>query len=70
MIKLSTIDGKIIHDYGIINNIGSFYSSKVQEKNIIFQVLDTNTNGRCIEFIYDLNDNTGLYTEDKMCGIN
>lgn len=69
-VKLSLIDGNKLYDYGIINNIGKYYSSKVSSDTVIFQFLDTDTNGRCIEFSYNINDNSGEYTSNKMCGIN
>lgn len=69
-IKLSLINGKKLYDYGIINNIGKFYSSKATSDKITFQFLDTKTNGRCIEFVYSISDNSGEYTSDKLCGIN
>lgn len=69
-IKLVLIDGNNLYDYGIINNIGKFYSSKVDEEKVTFQFLDTKTNGKCIEIVYDISDNSGEYTSNKMCGIN
>lgn len=69
-IKLSLIDGNKLYEYGIINNIGKYYSSKVNNGIVTFQFLDTDTNGRCIEFTYNINDNSGECTRDKMCGIN
>lgn len=69
-IKLVLIDGNSLYDYGIINNIGKFYSSKVAEEKVTFQFLDTKTNGKCIELVYDISDNSGEYTSNKMCGIN
>lgn len=69
-IKLSLIDGNNLYDYGIINNIGKYYSSKINKDTVTFQLFDTETNGRCIEFVYNIDDKSGEYARNKMCGIN
>ena len=61
--KLVQIDGKILYDYGIIDNIGSFLDSGVDGSNIVFNFYTVNDMTKCISIRYNKDKNQGDYVE-------
>lgn len=61
--KIVQIDGTNLYDYGIINNMGDFYSVSTEGSLIKFDFSNTNENGRCMSFHYDISNSQGDYVE-------
>lgn len=63
--KLVQIDGTILYDYGIINNMGGFYDTNVNEKIVSFRFYEGESKTKCIEFTYDSLNKIGSHSSTK-----
>ncbi len=66
-INILEIDGKKLYDYGIINNIGELYSGNVSDGKVTFSFSELNSTGKCVNIIYEMNNNSGSYTSGNEC---
>lgn len=67
-VKLIQIDGKVLYDYGKIDNIGALNYSLAYNEGPLFQFVDVSNNGdTCIEVLYDPTTKEGSYKE-AVCG--
>lgn len=66
-IKLVQIDGKVLYNYGKIENMGDVNFSLIYNNGPLFQAHDTSQEGLCIEILYDPNTKEGT-TKSTMCG--
>lgn len=63
----SEFNGKILYDYGIINNMGMLYNSTKRDKEVLFSFVDEVTTNKCITIIYNYSDGSGTYKSNNTC---
>lgn len=66
----SEFNGKILYEYGIINNMGMLYNSTKNGNEVIFNFVDEVTTDKCITVTYNYSNGSGTYKNNNTCELN
>lgn len=66
-IKIVTVTGKSIWNYGKIWNIGDYSYGIFYNNQTVFQFSNSSSNETCLEFVYDVATSKGSF-KDNVCG--